>query len=808
MRLKILSILLAVCVSLSLMPAAAVFADENDNMSAVQEYASEESINAGNTEGGIPSEVTAPEAEQGAGAVFDEEVVPAEEGVEPSEAEEAEPSKEQTLEISSEKALKNKAITLSSAKNEESKTALSVTNNTGMFKVTSAYLIAKAGKTELVITLSGSGYHELYKGTYEQAVANGDNRANWIHGSDASGEWEFTIPVGEGETYIPCVAISNSYVERYERGINSLERAFYPRQLVLDPSAKTLVTGDYDNAQELSVINNVKMFKPQTAILETVGGPNSNSYRSELALTMGSDAFDKVCYGTKEQAADSQNIYNIDDRTFNIPVRWVEVFGRPETMVTVIGSPVTLSFHSVNTGEWYERVMTIDENNGSVVFDPVKEDTPDGDDPSPAPQPPAPTPAPTPGGDDGGSEGGGGYQPNTGGSTAAVDNSTALADGIYQPDKFSFSGGSGRIVISCRQVEVRGQKAYATIVFQNIRSGSTEMSYVKAAGGIYYCSQEGGASVVTIPVELNRNNTVIGLTTKMSAAHEITYTIFVYIAGADAQKGGALTSNSRLDTEAPVIAGLEYAGEEKIENAEFFKIFNYQDGIRLLEIDMRVDPKNTEGNEDAGKEEKKEQDSEKDKSKKTAVIEEEEGQETEAAASKADAQAELYKGNVVKYLIVPENIEIPAGLDKETIVVQLPVKSVYSGSEDITGVFEKLGKKDLITSKPKKDKKEKDNKKIQEAGDHKNLDLKKLVKSKCALAMLPEECVKDKDAKKKFVKLAEDLANLDIPVIVDRSELEEKDTAKAEWLIVYGIILGCENEAKQAYQDAVNEAGK
>lgn len=37
----------------------------------------------------------------------------------------------------------------------------------------------------------------------------------------------------------------------------------------------------------------------------------------------------------------------------------------------------------------------------------------------------------------------------------------------------------------------------------------------------------GGSSIFTIPVELNKNNTIIGMTTRMSVAHEISYNIFI-----------------------------------------------------------------------------------------------------------------------------------------------------------------------------------------------------------------------------------------------------------------------------------------
>lgn len=79
---------------------------------------------------------------------------------------------------------------------------------------------------KLIVTLHGTGYRYLYKGTYEEAVANGDNRDKWIAGDNSSGKWQFTIPVAEGETFVPIVAISHSYLTKYEQGKNSLERAF------------------------------------------------------------------------------------------------------------------------------------------------------------------------------------------------------------------------------------------------------------------------------------------------------------------------------------------------------------------------------------------------------------------------------------------------------------------------------------------------------------------------------------------------------------------------------------------------------
>lgn len=250
------------------------------------------------------------------------------------------------------------------------KTVLTITNNTGMFKATSAILRKDEKATSLIITLSGQGYHYLYKGTYEEAVANGDNSDNWIAGvQQADKSWQFTIPVSEGETFLPIVAISNSYLTKYENGDNSLERAFYPRQAVIDETAATLVTGDYNHTNDLTITNGVKMFNVASASLETVGGPNSNNYQEILHLTMGTDSFDKVFIGSAEDAAKAETTTDITDRKADLIVKANAMGGT--TASDYLEKDVVFSFHSVKNNSWYERVFHISKENESLNVVPV-----------------------------------------------------------------------------------------------------------------------------------------------------------------------------------------------------------------------------------------------------------------------------------------------------------------------------------------------------------------------------------------------------------------------------------------------------
>ena len=253
---------------------------------------------------------------------------------------------------------------------------LAVTNTTGMFNVASAFL-AQDGKT-MTVTLNSDGYRNLYKGTYEEAVANGNNRDNWIAGVDTGidngkgkNQWKFDVPIAEGETVVPVVAISQSYLTKYENGENELERAFFPRQLELDAAAGTLVTGDYDQTIKVGVTNNVKMFKPGAeADLRIVGGPNSNNYGAFLTLHMESDAMDQV--KSVEYSYKGMELTEGDEVV--IPVSEGVTFAEIPVLPAILGDTVTLEFHSKNNDKWYKRDLTIDLAAKTATFDPYAGD--------------------------------------------------------------------------------------------------------------------------------------------------------------------------------------------------------------------------------------------------------------------------------------------------------------------------------------------------------------------------------------------------------------------------------------------------
>ena len=338
-----------------------------------------------------------------------------------------------------------------------------------------------------------------------------------------------------------------------------------------------------------------------------------------------------------------------------------------------------------------------------------------------------------------------------------------LKDGVYTPDRFTWSGGTGKVQISCSKITVTNGQAYATLVFS-----SDHYQYVKVNGNTYYTTKGGGQATVVIPVTLNQNMKIIGMTDKMSVAHEIEYNIYIYLAAAaggsgDSENAGTTSTknSSTLDEKAPGIMGLTYQSETKLEYAQYFKIYHYDKGITLLEVDMTKD---TARDSEKSKSSKKTTKSENTTGKQAAVEEEGTLSSDKNGNSEAESAAKLYKENVVKYLLVPEKVEIPVGLDQDMIVVKLPNDKTYAGSNDILKMMDKLGVTDRIAAVGMKKKeckvasvadkitdgkKSKNNKDAQivYAGKATDLKMKTLVKQSVNLVILPENILSQKDQK-------------------------------------------------------------
>lgn len=769
----------------------------------------------------------------------------------------------------------------------------STTAETGasMFKVVGVKLTVKNGKMSAVITLSGEGYDYLYMGTATDAATH---TGNWIK---YSGSAAYTLD-GEtktGRTYeIPVSALDTplTIASHSER-----QKKWYDRTVTI--SSKNLKkTGDIpaegtpaDGIYSTSAVTGAAMFKVVGTKLTVKNG------KMTALITLSGIGYDYLYMGTGADAANHTDQWIKYKGTATYTLDGETKTGRTyEIPVAALDKPITVASHSESHKKWYDRTITFSSKDLKKIGDVSIGGNGNS------------------GSTDNGTTGGNGstngsnnttgntttkvdtkpdteskYESDTSGSTKAVNSKTKLKDGVYKPDKFSWSGGSGRVNITCDKVTIKNGQALATIVFS-----SSAYQYVKANGKKYLPTHTGGKSIFVIPVELNKNNSIIGMTTKMSTAHEITYSILVYLSAADeagdrsvsadgSSSGRNFGSNEKLDEKAPDIIGLEYKSETKLDYAKYFKIYHYDKDVTLLEIDMTKD---TDKDPEKLKEETATKDSEKTSTKTDSKKNNKSGKKKAVKiaikrdnedSKKSDTQsityndegeavvqtqeeiiADLYKANVVKYLIVPEDsdVELPVGIEKEMIVIHLPVKHAYVDSEESLNTMDdlKLLKKIAAVGY---DQDETDieavNKALEKedmvyAGSADDLKFREIVKNKIDLAIvsseiLPgsetEKAVKEgKDGKttktdstdKKTVDttkkkdsktvndvtgdseteatsvlddLADNFATLGIPLIIDRSADEKSELAKAEWLKVYGAVFGCSKKTDQLYNKAV-----
>lgn len=769
----------------------------------------------------------------------------------------------------------------------------STTAETGasMFKVVGVKLTVKNGKMSAVITLSGEGYDYLYMGT---AIDAATHTGNWIK---YSGSAAYTLD-GEtktGRTYeIPVSALDTplTIASHSER-----QKKWYDRTVTI--SSKNLKkTGDIpaegtpaDGIYSTSAVTGAAMFKVVGTKLTVKNG------KMTALITLSGIGYDYLYMGTGADAANHTDQWIKYKGTATYTLDGETKTGRTyEIPVAALDKPITVASHSESHKKWYDRTITFSSKDLKKIGDVSTGGNGNS------------------GSTDNGTTGGNGstngsnnttgntttkvdtkpdteskYESDTSGSTKAVNSKTKLKDGVYKPDKFSWSGGSGRVNITCDKVTIKNGQALATIVFS-----SSAYQYVKANGKKYLPTHTGGKSIFVIPVELNKNNSIIGMTTKMSTAHEITYSILVYLSAADEAGDGSVSadgsssgrnfgSNEKLDEKAPDIIGLEYKSETKLDYAKYFKIYHYDKDVTLLEIDMTKD---TDKDPEKLKEETATKDSEKTSTKTDSKKNNKSGKKKAVKiaikrdnedSKKSDTQsityndegeavvqtqeeiiADLYKANVVKYLIVPEDsdVELPVGIEKEMIVIHLPVKHAYVDSEESLNTMDdlKLLKKIAAVGY---DQDETDieavNKALEKedmvyAGSADDLKFREIVKNKIDLAIvsseiLPgsetEKAVKEgKDGKttktdstdKKTVDttkkkdsktvndvtgdseteatsvlddLADNFATLGIPLIIDRSADEKSELAKAEWLKVYGAVFGCSKKTDQLYNKAV-----
>ena len=590
-----------------------------------------------------------------------------------------------------------------------------------MFKVSESTVVEKDVELDITIKTNNTGFDALYLGSKDDLL-----KASVIEGTkDEEGAWtfHFNVPKEKAGQTIPVSLRKSKDQTWYDKQYLWMYIPNPGETSTPDPAPTPTPTPEATVANgiySMDVTSSSSMFKVVDCILTAKDGKMS------AVLTLSGTGYGYLYMGTKEEAASADQSswipYQVNEEgkyTYTVPVE-------------ALDKEIAVAAYSIKKGILYDSQLTYESetensgnngntgNSGTTGGSNNTGNTGTNNSAFPGGSVSGTNSGKTDG-NDGKADNVSKYESDTSGSTSHVDSGTTLKDGVYTPDRFTWSGGTGKVQNTCNKVTIQNGQAYATLVFS-----SDHYQYVKANGNKYYTTKGGGSATAVIPVALNQNNKIIGMTDKMSVAHEIEYTIFIYLAAANGGTSAngtdaSTSSNQKLDEKAPEIIGLEYQSETKLDYAEYFKIYHYDQGITLLEIDMTkgtandpeklaaeaINAENETGeSEDAAKDTELNQSTDSKNVKSENAVEEdaaaagnsEDGEENLNGISEEELAAELYKGNVVKYLLVPEGVEVPVGLDQDMIVVQMPTDKTYTSTEAILEKMDELGLTDNIAA--------------------------------------------------------------------------------------------------------------
>lgn len=193
------------------------------------------------------------------------------------------------------------------------------------------------------------------------------------------------------------------------------------------------------------------------------------------------------------------------------------------------------------------------------------------------------------------------------------------------------------------------------------------------------------------------------------------------------------------------IEGLEWQGREELKYATGFTIDNYSDGFRLITI----------------------------------------------------------SGNS-KYLIVPKDRAIPQGIENDICVINQPVSSIYMVATAVMDMFRALDAIDTIRLSGT----DADGWYIEEArqaletgdmlyaGKYSAPDYELIISQECQLAIENMMITHTPEVKEQLEKLG-------VTVLVDAASNEQHPLGRVEWIKLYGVLLGKEDEAEQLFDEQV-----
>lgn len=153
-----------------------------------------------------------------------------------------------------------------------------------------------------------------------------------------------------------------------------------------------------------------------------------------------------------------------------------------------------------------------------------------------------------------------------------------------------------------------------------------------------------------------------------------------------------------------------------------------------------------------------------------------------------------------RYLVIPEGMEEPEGLDKDITVLKKPFDHIYLAATSAMDLIRAVDGLDFVAFSGAKEedwyieeaKAAMKSGDIRFAGKYNAPDFELLLEGGCNLAIESTMILHNPEIK-------EQLEQVGIPVLVERSSYENHPLGRMEWIKLYGVLLGREQEASDFF---------
>lgn len=157
------------------------------------------------------------------------------------------------------------------------------------------------------------------------------------------------------------------------------------------------------------------------------------------------------------------------------------------------------------------------------------------------------------------------------------------------------------------------------------------------------------------------------------------------------------------------------------------------------------------------------------------------------------------------YLVVPPEADVPSGLDEGVTVLRQPLDRIYLAATSAMDLFRELDALDAIRLSGteaqgwyvEEARAAMEAGEILYAGKYSAPDYERIYAEECDLAVESTMIYHTPEVK-------EQLEELGVPVLVERSSYESHPLGRMEWLKLYGVLLGKEDQAQERFRQALD----